>query len=67
MPTKKIKLDLTDVDGNAFALLGAFRRQARRENWTEEEIKAVTQDAMSGDYDHLVGTLANHCEMSDDF
>lgn len=56
----KISLDLTTVDGNAFALLGAFRRQAKREEWTEEELTQVTTEAMSGDYDHLLATLLEH-------
>lgn len=63
---KTVKLDLTTVDGNAFALMGAFQRQARRESWTPEEIKAVLDAARSSDYDNLVATLADHCDMSAD-
>ena len=54
---KKVNLDLTELDGNAFMLIGAFRKQARREQWTDAEIKAVTEDCMSGDYDHLLQVL----------
>ena len=68
---KKVRLRLVGVDGNAFSLLGAFRRAASREGWTEAEIKKVTDRAMMGDYDNLVATLAAHCEGggfgSDDF
>lgn len=62
--TKKIGDDsfLTTTDGNAFALLGAFRKQAKREGWTTEEIDAVMTEANSGDYDHLLQTLMDHCE-----
>lgn len=60
---KTINLDLTTVDGNAFALLGAFRKQAKREQWTDDEIKAVLDEAKSGgDYAYLVATLAEHCD-----
>lgn len=59
---KKIDLQLVGLDGNAFALLGAFGRQARLEGWTKEEIVAVMNEAMTGNYDHLVVTLYNHCE-----
>lgn len=59
---KKIQLNLVGIDGNAFNLLGQFQRQARKEGWTPEEIKAVMDDAKSGDYDHLVAVLAAHCE-----
>lgn len=46
----------------AFALMGAFRAQARKEGWTAEEIKAVLDDAKSGDYNHLLYVLDLHCE-----
>ena len=45
------------LDGNAFALLAAFHRQAHRAKWTAEEIQDVLNEAMSGDYDHLLVTL----------
>lgn len=62
MTTKKINLELEGLDGNAFALLGAFNRQAKREGWNETEIKEVITEAQSGDYDHLLQTLMAHCD-----
>lgn len=59
---KTVTLDLTTVDGNAFSLMGAFSRQARREKWTQEEIKVITDKCMSGNYDNLVATLCEVCE-----
>ena len=59
---KKVKLTLVGLDGNAFALLGAFQRQARKEGWIKEEIDQVINDATSGDYDHLLRVLMEHCE-----
>lgn len=59
---KKVKLELIGMDGNAFNLLGAFRRQAKREGWSDKEIKEVTDEAESGDYDHLLFTLGEYCE-----
>jgi len=61
MENKKVNLRLVGLDGNAFCLLGAFQRQARREGWSEEEIKAVIEEAKSGDYSHLIATLSNYC------
>lgn len=61
MVNKKIKLKLVGLDGNAFSLMGAFQRQARKEKWSPEEIKEVLDECMSGDYDHLLSTLAKHC------
>lgn len=60
MTNKKINLELEGLDGNAFALLGAFQKQARREGWTPEEIKEVLDEAESGDYNHLLQTLIKH-------
>lgn len=59
---KKVTLSLLGLDGNAFSLMGAFSKQAKRENWTQEEIDKVLDEAKSSDYDHLVGTLLNHCK-----
>jgi hypothetical protein len=55
-----IKLNLVGLDGNAFSLMGAFRRAARKQGRTPEEIKVVLDDCMSGNYDHLLQTLVLH-------
>ena len=60
---KTVKMNLVGLDGNAFALMGAFKQQARREGWTKDEISSVLNECMSGDYEHLIATLANHCEI----
>ena len=65
MTAKKINLSLVGQDGNAHSLLAAFRRQAKREGWTADEIEAVTQEAKSGDYGHLIETLIKHCTVED--
>ena len=63
MTTKRtIKLRLAGLDGNAFFLMGAFRRQAKKEGWTKDEIYGVLKEAQSRDYNHLLATLADHCE-----
>lgn len=59
---KKVNLQLVGLDSNAFALMGAFQKQARREGWEKEEIELVLHEARSGDYDHLLATLSDHCE-----
>lgn len=63
--TKMVRLNLVGLDGNAFAVLGAFSRAAKQQGWTRAEIDAVTMPAMSGDYDHLLATIADACEDSD--
>jgi hypothetical protein len=59
---KKINLELAGLNGNSYSLMAAFQHQARREGWTKEEIKAVTDEAMSSDYDHLLQTLISYCD-----
>lgn len=64
--TKTINLDLTQINGNAFVLMGAFRKQAKRERWADAEIDEVINEAKKADYAHLVSKLSAHCSPSDD-
>ena len=62
MTTRKVTLELVGLDGNAFSLMGAFQRQAKREGWSKTEIDEILEECRSGDYDHLLYTLQEHCE-----
>lgn len=42
--------------------MGGFARQARRDGWDKADIDMVINEAMTGDYDHLLTTLATYCE-----
>jgi len=53
---------MVGLDGNAFVLMGAFSKQAKREGWMKPEIDEVLNKAMSGDYNNLLSTLLDHCE-----
>lgn len=59
---KTINLTLVGIDGNAFSIMGAFQKQARKEGWTLDEIEEVLNEARSSDYDHLLQTIMAHCE-----
>jgi len=63
---KTVNLDLVGVNGNAFMIMGVFQQQAKREDWTQEEIDLVLTEAKSGDYNHLLATIENHCELKDE-
>ena len=63
---KTLDLELVGVDGNAYAVMGVFSRQARREGWTQEEIDSVLEEAQSGDYNHLLCTIMTYCEPKDE-
>lgn len=60
--TKKVKLELVGLDGDAFSLMGAFKQAARRQGWTPEEIKVVLDKCMSGNYDNLLCILSSYTE-----
>ena len=60
MVNKKVNLDLTECDGNAFSLMANFSKKARRENWTPEEISEVLSECKKGDYNHLLNTLMDY-------
>ncbi len=51
-----IEVDLSESDGNAFAILGKVRKTLRRSNVPESEITTFSNEAMSDDYDHLLQT-----------
>ncbi|MCI2230327.1 hypothetical protein MC378_14200 [Polaribacter sp. MSW13] len=63
---KTVNLNLIGVNGNAFMIMGVFRRQAKKEGWSQKEIEAVLTDAKSGDYNYLLATIENHCEPKDE-
>ncbi|HCQ14356.1 hypothetical protein [Flavobacterium sp.] len=63
---KTVNLELIGVDGNAYAIMGVFSRQARREGWSQDEIDQVLEEAQSGDYDHLLSTIMTYCEPQDE-
>lgn len=58
----KVKLNLIGLDSNAFAILGAFKKAARKQGIDADEISRVIEEAMSGDYNHLLATISQHCE-----
>lgn len=49
-----IKVELVGQDGNAYAILGRVIKALRKHKVDEEEIKKYTDEATSGDYDHLL-------------
>jgi len=59
---RKVTMRLVGEDGNSFAILGRFQRAAKAAGWTREEVKAVMDEATSGDYDHLLATMMEHVD-----
>lgn len=61
-PSMRVSMNLVGLDGNAFALMGEFQKNARRQGWEREEIEKVLDECTSGDYDHLLRVLMAHTE-----
>ena len=57
---KTVDLNLNGMDGNAYVIMAAFSKQAKREGWTQEEIDHVLTEAKTSDYDHLLQTLIHY-------
>lgn len=57
---KTVDLDLVGLDGNAFVVLGTWRRAAQKQGWTLAEITLVIDEATKGDYDHLLRVIIVH-------
>ena len=55
----EIEIELTGVDGNAFAIIGACRKVARRK-LTKEQLEEFQNEAMSGDYDNVLQTCMRY-------
>ena len=51
------QFDIIKSMQNVFEYLGGFNRIAKRAKWPNERIKAVLDDAMSGDYEHTLEVL----------
>ena len=53
----EVALDFDRVEETDYALLGAFRKAARRQGYPQSDIDRVIDDARSGNYEHLVDVL----------
>lgn len=47
--------------GEPNSILSRFTKAAKKAGWSEDEIKAVIDDANTGSYDHLLATIMKHC------
>jgi len=52
----KIRVRLSDEDGNVFSIIGRVLRAMRHHSVPAEEIEKFREEAKSGDYDHALQT-----------
>ncbi len=53
----QVHVQLVGEDGNAVAIIARVRRAMRNANIPQEEISQFTEEATSGDYNHLLQTV----------
>lgn len=60
----EVEVQLTEEDDTAMMIVGRVRRALRHGGATPGEIEDFVQEAMSGDYDHLLQTCMRWVNVS---
>lgn len=60
---KKPTLNLSEIDGNAFVIMGTASRALKRAGFSQEHIVKYKKEATSGNYDHLIQITMEYCEV----
>ena len=63
MRSPDIQVELTGQDGNAFAIIGRVVKELQRNKVSPAEIADYKNEAMSGDYNHLLTTTMEWVEV----
>lgn len=63
-PNVKPTVSLIGKDGNAFSILGATQKALLKEGADGEYISKFKDEAMKGDYDHLLRTVMHYVDIS---
>ncbi len=56
-------LKIIGTDGNAFSLLAKAQSTAKKAGMDNDEIKAIIDKAIDGDYDNLLCVLSEYFEI----
>ncbi|MBN6533636.1 hypothetical protein JZM40_18620 [Acinetobacter pittii] len=59
-PAKKVPKVYFRFGEHQFVLLAIFIYAANKQNWSQEDIRKVVEEARKSDYKHLVKTLRYH-------
>jgi hypothetical protein len=57
MSKYQAEIDLSAIDGNAYAIMGTVQRILKTVGASQEEIDQYLAESMSGDYRNLVATV----------
>lgn len=61
----EIVLELSEIDGNAFSIMGRVTKLMRRAGVSQEECSQYFQEATAGDYDELILTTMRWVSLED--
>lgn len=64
MPKYDVKVKLTGLDGTGMGVIGRVRKELRANDVPDEEITRFTEEALFGDYTHLLTTCMKYVEVS---
>ena len=59
MPGRKIEIDLSGPEGNAFVLMGYAQKWCRQMGWSQSKTDALIKVMKSSNYDVLVQVFDN--------
>lgn len=59
-----LQVELIGRDGNSFSILGSVTKVLRKAGVSKEERDEFLNEAMSGDYDHLLATVMNWVDIT---
>tara|TARA_B100002019_G_C21154916_1_gene540189 strand:+ start:383 stop:592 length:210 start_codon:yes stop_codon:yes gene_type:complete len=59
-----VEVQLSGTDGNAFMLMGRCSKAARQAGIEKSKIDEFTNEAMQGDYDHLLRTCMKYFDVN---
>lgn len=57
---KRLEIDLTGSEGNAFILINYARSLGKKLGWNDQAINLVVEYMMLGDYEHLLSAFDHH-------
>jgi hypothetical protein len=61
--SKKPIVKLVGNDGNAFSIMGACIKAAKKAGWPQSDIDMLKAEMTSGDYDNLLATACRHFDI----
>ena len=66
MKYPKAKINLFNIDGNAYSIMGAAAKALKKAGAPQNEIDQFYKECKSGTYDNLIQTVADWCNIIND-